>query len=153
MKLLLPILVSSLHLSIVKSLALERRDDPHDRGTWNLDCKGAPGACNNACYSIICLQQDTKTMYYDPGNNNDANRAASGCNPGKSVCNATPFSQKLNDPQQLKQPSCDEWPMAEVSQSKNTNPNVLRCIDQPENSCKLQIDSEPSNALTIAFST
>ncbi|KAK4691577.1 hypothetical protein P7C71_g5449, partial [Lecanoromycetidae sp. Uapishka_2] len=112
---------------------LERRD-PHDRGTWYLDCDKAPGACQNACFSIICLEQDTRTMYYDSGDNNAANRAASGCDTGGSICNKMPFSQKLNDAQGLTSPSCDEWPMAEVNNSRNTDPNVLRCINQPENS-------------------
>ena len=94
--------------------ALLPRDDPHDRGTWNLDCTKAQEACNNACWSINCLGQDTKTMYYDPGDNNDDNRVQSGCNVPNSVCNIMPFSQKFNDPQGLSQPSCDEWPMAET---------------------------------------
>ena len=86
--------------------------DPHDRGTWNLDCTKAQMACNNACWSINCLGQDTKKMYYDPGNNNDDNRKQSGCDAPNSVCNAMPFSQIFNDPLSLSQPSCDEWPMA-----------------------------------------
>ncbi|KAL8735471.1 MAG: hypothetical protein Q9181_002814 [Wetmoreana brouardii] len=116
---------------------MERRDpalDSHDRGTWHLDCSKAAGACNNACFSVICLQQDTKKMYYDSGDNNGANRKNSGCDVGGSVCNVMPFSQKLNDPQGLTKPSCDEWPMAELKNDNNKAPNVLRCIDQAENS-------------------
>ena len=88
--------------------------DPHDRGTWYLSCTKAIEACNNACWSINCLGQQTKTMYYDPENNNDNNRVQSGCKVPNSVCNIMPFSQKFNDPQGLSQPSCDEWPMAET---------------------------------------
>lgn len=141
MKYLTLAIVASLQWKLAHSLAVERRDpapaaDPHDRGIWHLDCSKAPGACNNACFSVVCLKQDTKKMYYDSKDNNDANRKSSGCNAPNSVCNAMPFSQKLNDPQQLKQPSCDEWPMAEVKNDNNKAPNVLRCINQPENSCK-----------------
>lgn len=75
-------------------------------------------------------------MYYDDGGKNAQNRKNSGCDAGKSVCNFMPFSQKLNDPQTLANPSCDEWPMAEVNNDENEKPNVLRCINQPENSCK-----------------
>lgn len=32
----------------------------HDRGTFNMDCSKAGAACNNACWSIYCLQQDTR---------------------------------------------------------------------------------------------
>ena len=138
MKLITLAIAASLQWNTAHSLAMERRDptpDPHDRGIWHLDCSKAPGACNNGCYSVVCLQQDTKKMYYDSGNNNSGNRKKSGCDAGKSVCNAMPFSQKLNDPQGLSKPSCDEWPMAEVKNDNNKAPNVLRCINQPENSC------------------
>ena len=136
MKLQSVALAMFLHWRLSNSLALEPRDDKHDRGIWQLDCSKAPGACNNACFSIFCLKQDTKKMYYDAAKNNVANRKKSGCDAGKSICNASPFSQKLNDPQNLKKPTCDEWPMAEVKQDKSTPPNVLRCIEKPENSCK-----------------
>lgn len=130
---------SLLQWTLTSALVVDRRDpttDSHDRGTWHLDCSRAPGACNNACYSVICLQQNTRKMYQDSNDNNDKNRKNSGCNAAKSVCNAMPFSQKFNDPQGLTKPSCDEWPMAEVKQNKDSPPNVLRCIDQSENSCK-----------------
>ena len=138
MKLIILAVAATLQWKLATSLAVERRDDPHDRGTWHLNCDKAGGACNNACWSIICLQQDTRKMYYDPGNNNEDNRIASGCDAGGSVCNTMPFSQKLNDPQKLTKPSCDEWPMAETKQDQKSNPNVLRCIDQSENSCEYQ---------------
>ena len=138
MKFLTLAMATSLQWSLVCSLVVERRNptDSHDRGTWHLDCTKAAGACNNACFSVVCLQQDTKKMYFDSGSNNDANRKSSGCQAPNSVCNAMPFSQKLNDPQELKKPSCDEWPMAEVKNDNNKAPNVLRCIEQSENSCK-----------------
>lgn len=135
MKFLTLAIAASLQWKLTHSIAVERRD-PHDRGIWHLDCTKAAGACNNACFSVICLQQDTKKMYYDSSNNNDDNRKKSGCDAGKSVCNAMPFSQKLNDPQDLTKPSCDEWPMAEVKNDNDKHPNVLRCINQAENSCK-----------------
>ena len=105
------------------SSTLLPRDD-HDRGTWNLDCTNAKEACNNACWSINCLGQDSRKMYYDPEDNNQHNREQSGCNVPNSVCNIMPFSQKFNDPQSLSSPSCDEWPMAETKY-------VLRAI-RPE---------------------
>ena len=111
MKLITLAIAASLQWKTTHSLAMALRNptsDPHNHGTWHLDCSKAPGACNNGCYSVVYLQQDTKKMYYDSGNNNGGNRKKSGCDVGKSVCNVMPFSQKLNDSQRLAKPSCDE---------------------------------------------
>lgn len=76
-------------------------------------------------------------MYYDGGDKNGPNRQSSGCQSGgQSVCIAMPFSQKFNDPQDLSKPSCDEWPMANVKNDGKKVLNVLRCIEQSENSCE-----------------
>ena len=81
-------------------------------------------------------------MYYDNDSsdqNSNYKRAQSGCRAPNSVCNKKPFSQRLNDPQTLDNPSCDEWPMAETKQKAyalKDHPNSLRCIEQSENSSK-----------------
>lgn len=130
-------LVAALHWKLSQSLALDVRDDPHDRGIWNLDCGKAAGACNNACYNIYCLKQATDKIIYDGGEEDSENRKRSGCEDedGHSVCRKAPFSQKLNDPQELDKGSCDEWPMADVKQDDKFK-NSLRCINQGENSCE-----------------
>ncbi|KAL8967084.1 MAG: hypothetical protein Q9183_003079 [Haloplaca sp. 2 TL-2023] len=80
--------------------------DEHDRGTWTLDCTKAAAACNNACWSINCLGQDTKKMYYDPASDNKENRKQSGCDAGGSVCKMMPFSQMFKDPKLLDETTC-----------------------------------------------
>jgi hypothetical protein len=99
---------------------------PRDLGTFEVDCKGAEGACNNACFYIRCLvcQQNISIILHftdlvqhpnDPnanrityigpngGLNDEAqrNRYESGCDfkaqHSGSVCRNFPFSQKFSN--------------------------------------------------------
>ncbi|KAL8869592.1 MAG: hypothetical protein Q9174_004160 [Haloplaca sp. 1 TL-2023] len=103
--------------------------DVHDRGVWTLNCANAASACNNACWSINCLGQDTKKMYFDPKKNNKQNRKDSGCDAGGSVCNMMPFSQAFNDPKNLQISTCDEWPMADVKQDSRGGIQLRQFLD------------------------
>ncbi|KAK7419199.1 hypothetical protein QQZ08_010967 [Neonectria magnoliae] len=115
-----------------------------DFGTFTVNCKGAEGACNNACYYINCETQGapdaTKITYIGPGNTveNDRNRVESGCQTsGGSVCGNYPFSQKfIEDQSAAGDMDCDEWPPA-VSQQQlfgnKPHRNSLRCIPAGEN--------------------
>ena len=79
---------------------------PQDCGTFTLSCKGAEGACNNACYAISCVSSTYSTFTFVgptkvPANRAEVNnnRVQSGANgQGGPVCGALPFSQKLRDP-------------------------------------------------------
>lgn len=120
------------------------RRDGRDCGKWNFKCKGAEGACNNACFHVNCVDPSSRTMVYDDSNSNDENRKQSGCKAGgKSICNQMPFSQRFHDPLNNKvgdlSINCDEWPMATLKQSpftEGTIRNSLRCIPATENSRK-----------------
>lgn len=54
MKYLTLVIAASLQWKLGRSLVLQPRDDPHDRGTWHLDCQKAPGAWY-AFFEIISL--------------------------------------------------------------------------------------------------
>jgi hypothetical protein len=123
---------------------------PRDLGTFEVDCKGAEGACNNACFYIRCLvcQQNISIILHftdlvqhpnDPnanrityigpngGLNDEAqrNRYESGCDfkaqHSGSVCRNFPFSQKFSN-KLVDDWQCDEWPPA-MSQQQLFDPN------------------------------
>jgi Deoxyribonuclease NucA/NucB len=117
-----------------------------DFGTFKVDCAGAEGACNNACYYINCQTRGNpdanKITYIGPNGNNgedDHNRYESGCQAqqGGSVCGNYPFSQKfIEDQSQAGNYDCDEWPPAASQQDpfdKKKYKNSLRCMPQGEN--------------------
>lgn len=120
-----------------------------DCGSYTLDCKGAEGACNNACYHINCNTNSgsnrDRFTYIGPDaqKEQDKNRQQSGCTPGPdgSVCNNFPFSQRFREPALALTDNiqCDEWPMASSIQddfASGTIRNSLRCIPGSENGCK-----------------
>lgn len=121
------------------------RQPGRDCGSYTLNCQGAEGACNNACYHINCNINSgpnrDRVTYIGPGADaeNSRNRQQSGC--AASPCGNYPFSQKFRDPN-LNTPNvhCDEWPMAASIQNNfvaGTLRNSLRCISGSENTCKL----------------
>jgi hypothetical protein len=134
------------------------RAAPRDFGTFKVNCKGAEGACNNACYHIKCADNknpDANKIVYigkDGGPKNggrtegERNRLESGCqaengNAAGSVCRAFPLSQKWTTNNQSKPPTyeCDEWPPASSQQQpfgKKSAPNSLRCMPGGENGSK-----------------
>ena len=118
-----------------------------DCGKYTLDCKGAEGACNNACYHINCNTNSgpNRDRFTYVGSNaqaeQDRNRQQSGCTAatGGSVCGNYPFSQKFRDPALTGIVQCDEWPMASSIQNDivpGTIRNSLRCIPGSENGGK-----------------
>ena len=121
-----------------------------DCGSYTLDCKGAEGACNNACYHINCNTNSganrDRFTYVGPDaqGEQDKNRQQSGCTAGStgSVCNNFPFSQRFREPSLALTDNvqCDEWPMASSIQNdfaSGTVRNSLRCIPGSENGGKL----------------
>ena len=118
-----------------------------DCGSYTLDCKGAEGACNNACYHSNCIANASthpdRFTYVGRGANTerDRNREQPGCTAGSggSVCGRYPFSQKFRDSTLRGTVQCDEWPMASSIQA-NLIPwvirNSLRCIPGSENAGK-----------------
>ncbi|KAK6953889.1 hypothetical protein Daesc_003851 [Daldinia eschscholtzii] len=118
---------------------------PKDFGTFDVDCAGAEGACNNACWNIRCLNQGVadanKVVYIGPNNKaeNDRNRFESGCQTAdNSVCGSYPFSQAFYaDQSKAGDMNCDEWPPAVAQQppfAQKQKKNSLRCIPARENS-------------------
>ncbi|KAL8753156.1 MAG: hypothetical protein Q9184_005506 [Pyrenodesmia sp. 2 TL-2023] len=93
-----------------------------DCGIFTMACDRAGNACNNACFHINCQSGGaaSRTMVYDGTNDDTRNRAQSGCEAGRSVCNVMPFSQAFHDPQDNRLGdvtiNCDEWPMALTKQ-------------------------------------
>ena len=120
------------------------RQSGRDCGSYTLDCQGAEGACNNACYHVNCNTKSgsnrDRFTYVGPNaqSEQDKNRQQSGCTAGKngSPCGNYPFSQKFRDPALTGSVQCDEWPMASSIQ-KDFVPgkirNSLRCIPGGEN--------------------
>lgn len=110
----------------------------------HMRCKGAEGACNNACYHVNCVEKSTAKMVYDSKNKNEKNREQPGCQTKEgSVCNSLPFSQKLHDPLKTGNPgtefNCNEWPMVSIKRDDfqaGKVRNGLRCITKNENSSK-----------------
>lgn len=118
-----------------------------DCGRYTLNCQGAEGACNNACYHINCNLNSgpnrDRFTYVGPNaqTEQDKNRQQSGCTAGNggSVCGNYPFSQKFRDPALTGIVQCDEWPMASSIQNdfvQGTIRNSLRCIPGGENGGK-----------------
>lgn len=123
------------------------RQAPRDCGRYTLNCAGAEGACNNACYHINCNINSgpnrDRFTYVGPNARaeQDKNRQQSGCTAkdGGSVCGNYPFSQKFRDPTLTGIVQCDEWPMASSIQADfvaGTIRNSLRCIPGGENGGK-----------------
>jgi len=138
---------NTLILDSVHPRDLERRDDPHDRGTFIMFCAGrdadhkpAYGACNNACYSINCINShDPNANLMRIGQDTSMHRFWSGCQTGSggSVKKYSPFSQLFVDLVGLDpdKTDCDEWPMADTEQSPpdGRQPNNLRLMPSSEN--------------------
>lgn len=124
------------------------RQASRDCGRYTLNCQGAEGACNNACYHINCNTNSgpnrNRFTYVGPNAEaeQDKNRQQSGCTAatGGSVCGNYPFSQKFRDSALTGIVQCDEWPMASSIQANfapGTIRNSLRCIPGGENGGKL----------------
>lgn len=123
------------------------RAPSRDCGTYTLNCAGAEGACNNACYHINCNTRSgpnrDRFTYVgaNAGNEQTKNRRQSGCIAGSdgSPCGNYPFSQKFRDPAIQGAVDCDEWPMASSIQNDfvpGTVRNSLRCVPGSENRAK-----------------
>ncbi|KAH8748149.1 hypothetical protein F5883DRAFT_721148 [Diaporthe sp. PMI_573] len=147
--------ILTLLLPLVGAATISKRGV--DRGTFELQCKGGEGACNNAAYYINCITKgDNKITYLGPDKKKqDTNRIESGCRAGlrqdgatggqtgtsTSVCQFPNGMKFIPDPDRLSQTAaedyqCDEWPPASADQpdyASKTNFNSLRCMKSIEN--------------------
>lgn len=125
--------------------------DPHDRGTFIMFCAGqtndpdydtAYGACNNACYSINCINShNPNASVMNIAQDLSIIRPWSGCNVGSmdehTIIEYSPFNQLFIDLVGLakNQVGCDQWPMAETEQVQpgpGRPPTSLRIIPDGE---------------------
>lgn len=148
--------IITLLLPLVGAVTISKR--AVDRGTFELQCKGGEGACNNAAYYINCIAKgDNKVTYLGANKKqNDQNRIESGCRASlrqesssgsmtgtsTSVCQQFPYGMKfIPAPDRLDQTKaedyqCDEWPPASADQpefAKKKDKNSLRCMKSSEN--------------------
>lgn len=113
-------------------------------GTFKFHCneKNAP-ACNNACFFHYCRNGDKNYPTYTRASSAEktGNGYDAGCKnmpPDErdrwgSPCNYDLFAKKFSVPQNLKKPSCDEWPPASVKLNRGAHPPSLRCMEESQN--------------------
>ena len=136
---------------------------PQDCGTYTMDCRNGPQACNNACFWQFCLQKDENHVYTDNGPEPtavdpgvkytgtpkaDKNRVLSGVTGSQgNPCRLHPLVQKLYDPFLTSENwndkmgpdlEADEWPQASMKQGPFVEGaavprNSLRCIPASDN--------------------
>ena len=98
---------------------------------WEWDCTNSPEACNNACYAVRCRGFSGLLTYDSDAKNEAKRRTNAGCK-SSSPCaaNSTLSYNSYGD-------SCHEYPFA--SSEQGGSGAFLRCVDQKENDCELEI--------------